>query len=105
VPGSVLGKVGSQSSARRIEFSLRRTTAPHQSRKRRCARLRPITQTLPQERQVSRTQTIGGSLGLMPMGVDQRRGAHFVQASALLSETQFGGLEGKPLREGLMARL
>src|SRR3712207_5575841 len=53
-----------------------------------------MTQTLPQKRQVSWTQAISSSLRLMPVGVDQWWGAHFVQALALLlREPQFSGLE------------
>ena len=37
-----------------------------------------------QEREIGRSQPVGGGLGLVPVGVDQRRGAHLVEASALL---------------------
>src|SRR5215213_9221629 len=48
----------------------------------------------PEERVVCRSQTVGSGLGLVPEGVDQRRDAHLVQASAFLfGELELGGPE------------
>src|SRR3712207_7098768 len=70
---------------------LRRAKAPPPDRR---ARLGPIAQMRTQERQVGQSEAVGGGLGLVPVRVDQRRGAHFVQSSALLlREPQLGGLE------------
>jgi hypothetical protein len=48
------------------------------------ARLRPLADVRTEEREIGGSQTVGGGLGLVPAGVDQRRRAHLVEASALL---------------------
>src|SRR5215211_4111829 len=65
-----------------------------QQRVYRLVRLRSLVYMLTQERQVSRSKTVGGCLGLVPERVDQRQRAHLIEASALLfCELQLGGLE------------
>src|SRR5919107_6024396 len=51
-----------------------------------------VVQMGAKERQVGRAETVGGGLGLVPVWVEERRGAHLVQAQALLlGEAQLSG--------------